>query len=66
MTDTTPRPQLTSGQQGRLDAAAEVLAAEHGYDAGGLAARAGALEWHLGEMLALVRELTAARTPAGS
>ena len=57
-TDTTPARQLTSDQQARLGAAAEVLAAEHGYDAAGLAARAGVLEWHLQELLALIRELT--------
>lgn len=34
-----------------------MLAREHGYDALALAERAGALEWHLGEMLALVAEL---------
>ena len=60
MTDTTPRPQLTSHQQGRLDAAAEVLAEEPPslYELGEMAERTGRLEWHLQELLALVRELT--------
>jgi len=60
MNDITSRPQLTSGEQARIDAAAEILAAEHGYDATALAERFGVLGWHPGEVLALVAELTAA------
>lgn len=46
MNDITSRPQLTSGEQARIDAAAEILAAEHGYDATALAERLGVLDWH--------------------
>lgn len=53
---------LTPGQQQQADRAREVLAAEHGYDLASMAGRLGVLEWHLGEMLALIGQLSSKRT----
>jgi hypothetical protein len=50
--------KLTKYQQAQVDAAAEILAAEHGYDAMELADHCGRLGWHLKEMLALITDLT--------
>ena len=58
---TTPNAtSLTPGQQQRVDRAREVLTGPAVYELTAMAARIGALEWHLGEVLALVDELAAA------
>lgn len=61
-TSTTTTAALTKYQQLRADAAMAALADRHGYDTMSLATHVGSLEWHLGEMLALVRELTGGDT----
>lgn len=49
--------ELTATQQLVIDGARRVLAAKHGYETADLAARIGALEWHVGDLLALVGQL---------
>lgn len=51
-------PELTDDQIRTIRRAREVLAEEHGWEPGDLAARIGALTWHLGDLLALVDQLT--------
>ena len=53
----TTSTQLDRYQQASLDRAADVLAADHGYDPDAMAYRIGQLEWHLGELLTLVGQL---------
>lgn len=53
--------ELTADQQTRVDAAIEVLGRKHDYDALSMAARVGALQWHLEEMLRVIDGLRAGR-----
>jgi hypothetical protein len=50
-------PALTPAQAATVEQAREVLAQPSGTDAYGLAKRVGALEWWLGDILALVAQL---------
>jgi hypothetical protein len=54
----TTIPALTASQAATVDHARALLAAEHGYDTTSLAYRAGQLEFHLAELLALVGQGT--------
>lgn len=58
--DTTPRA-LTPDQARQVERARQVLAEQPGsmYELADMAGRIGRLEWHLGELLALVAELGA-------
>ncbi len=51
--------RLTESDRAVIDRAREVLAEESPgmYELAGMAARVGALEWHLGELLALAERL---------
>lgn len=60
--DARTTPPLTQCQQGSLDRARGILAQEHGHDAASLAYRLGQLEWHLGQLLALVDQLAGTGT----
>ena len=57
---------LTPGQQQRIDRARAMLAKDSPslYELGDMAARVGALEWHLGELLALAGELAGQESAA--
>jgi hypothetical protein len=55
----TATATLTPYQQGTLDRARALLAQEHGHDLEAMAYRVGALEYRLGDMLALIDSLTA-------
>jgi hypothetical protein len=63
MNATTARPALTADQAQRADRARQVLAEQSPsmYELVDMAERIGRLEWHLGELLALVDELAAAK-----
>ena len=58
VTASTTTSALTPDQAGRVNRARQALAETHGTDAYGLACRVGQLEWWLGEMIALVGQLT--------
>ena len=58
MTTTTTKTALTPSQAGRVDRARRALAREHGSDIGELAYRVGQLEWWIGDLLALIDDLT--------
>ncbi len=53
----TTAASLTPGQAQRVEAARRVLADPPAHEPMDMAARIGRLEWHLGELLALVAEL---------
>ncbi len=59
---TTATARLTPDQQQSVDRARAVLAGESPsmYELADMAARIGQLEWHLGELLALVSDLSGA------